>query len=283
MVEFSLLLTNLNESLKKSSRLLVTTYNILEEENSKKQYDLTSLSKACDFVAVYYVCYHENGTDDIFDDPNVLWKFLYFDKLVNFTADVSNVVFGISFSFRKYILRDGKYYMSSDHFYNEFCEWSCLENCEESYNPVCALNVVRYRDELTHEDFVFSFAGSRSIANQVRFAMKRHFGGVSASIVSNDDVYGTCGLDTDTWDDFKVPDGMGSMLKRTNAKFPLLKTINEAITLSLDEMKYQTIPPKNTTISRSPRIVSEASLFLLGGIVTLCLAFHVVFNVSCSF
>lgn len=267
LTEFASLLEELNKSLKKSKRLLISNYHIIDPENNFLQYDLSNFTKVCDFVTIFYVYYYGDNTTDKFKDPTILWKYSYFEKLVNFTADVSNVMFGINFSFAKYTMREGKYYFLNIMSYNDFCHFSCSENCEETFDAETNLVIVRYRVDFSHEDFVFSYARSRTIANQVRFAMKLGFGGIMTGAVNDDDIYGKCGLDDDIYIDFKVPDGVViNYPKRTNAKSALLKTVNEAIALTLDEMQQQTRSPNVTTTSRSSRIVNDVPI-LLGGIL----------------
>lgn len=96
--------------------------------------------------------------------------------------------------------------------------------------------------------------------------------------MDEDDIRGKCGVDADTWDDFKVADGVVlNIPKRNESTFPLLKTINEAITLTLDEMQQQTNLMNNTNVSHLSRIVNVP--LLVGGIVMTFLAFRTKFLV----
>lgn len=184
MAAFSSFLKALSNDLKKTNRLLTATYNILDLDDSNNQYDLSSLSEACDFIAVFYTFYFTSSRLDSFRDPTVLLRFSYFETAFKFTVDISNVVFGISFNFGKYVMNGSKYELSRKMSYHDFCNVSCSNNCEESFDSEIDLTTVRYRDELSQKNVIISFGSSRSIANQVRFAMKLGLGGVLTGYVS---------------------------------------------------------------------------------------------------
>lgn len=262
-----------------SNRLLISTYNIIERKNNNEKYDLTSLSKACDFVAIKHIFYHEGIKHDLFKDPTVLRRFDYFEKVINFTSDVSNVVYGINFDFGKYTVQDGKYRFSDKMAYGEFCESLSSRKCEKSFDTEIGMTTVKGRDELLHNDFVFSYASSRSVANQVRFAMKRHFGGFIISTLEDDDFLGMCHLDADAFEDFKADGVVFDFPNRSDATFPLLRTINESIVLTLDEMQQQSNQRNVTTTSRSSRIEKDVSL-LLSCILMFLLGFHANFFIA---
>lgn len=89
---------------------------------------------------------------------------------------------------------------------------------------------------------------SRSIANKVRFAMKRGLTGVAMDFLDFDDVFGKCGIDNDTFEDFKPIEGVTLKFpKRTDPTFLLLRTVNEAIDVTMDEIKQELIICPTTT------------------------------------
>lgn len=272
MIEFSSFLRELNKNLKKSNRLLTSTYITIDEGYSKDEnYDLIHLFKACDFFMIYYVFYFRVGAKDILKDSTILGKYNYFDKFVNSAVDVSNVVFGISFNFRKYIIRDHKYYISDKMAYNDLCHLSYLKKCAKLFDTEIGLDTVRCFNETSREHSVFFYANSRSIVNQVRFAMKRHFAGILTSAISSDNTHSMCRLENDIWEDFKVSDGVVlNFPNRTNARFALLNSINEAIVLTLDEMRQEL---NIVNVSSSSSVASKVP-FLLGCVVMFFIMFH---------
>lgn len=78
---------------------------------------------------------------------------------------------------------------------------------------------------------------SRSIANKVRFAVKRGLAGVAAVHMQFDDYLGVCAKNDDTFVDFQPAESaILNIPQRNDSTFPLLCTINEAIDLTLDEI-----------------------------------------------
>ena len=92
------------------------------------------------------------------------------------------------------------------------------------------------------------FQSTRSIANLVRLAMKSGLAGLAAVPINFDDFRGKFGLDEDTFDDFKPTTKFTSdILKR---KFPLLRTINVSINVTLDEIRNEPKPVNNSSGNR---------------------------------
>lgn len=61
--------------------------------------------------------------------------------------------------------------------------------------------------------------------------------------IDKDDFRGDCNLDNDTFIDFKPVRGTTlSIPKRYNSKYPLLRTINEATALALEQITHETEP-----------------------------------------
>lgn len=83
-------------------------------------------------------------------------------------------------------------------------------------------------------------ASSRSVANDVRYAVRSNLAGVMAYTIDSDDSQEKCGIDTDTFNDFGSTEGVTLPIpNRKNNTFPLLRTINEAVTLAVEEMKQE--------------------------------------------
>lgn len=83
---------------------------------------------------------------------------------------------------------------------------------------------------------VVSYDSSRSIANKVRYAVRKDLGGVMVWSIDTDDFRGDCEREEDTYADFRAKPGVKlMMLERTSKNYPLLRTLNEAIEISQDE------------------------------------------------
>jgi len=75
------------------------------------------------------------------------------------------------------------------------------------------------------------------VANQMRFMVRRNLAGTVAVTIDRDDFSGNCPLESDTFEDFLTDEGVSlDFPERNETTFPLLRTINEAITVSLDEL-----------------------------------------------
>lgn len=89
---------------------------------------------------------------------------------------------------------------------------------------------------------VVTYDSARSIANKVKFAVEKKLAGTMIWSIDTDDFRGSCAPEDDIYADYKYLQSNGHpiMPKRVNSNYPLLRTINEATTLALDEVE-QTI------------------------------------------
>lgn len=125
--------------------------------------------------------------------------------------------------------------MNNDLDYSGFCHLlSSNKTCRwnRSYDVRSSMAISRMDNKETGEIRVIVFDSSRSIANKMRFIMQSNLAGIKTSLIDMDDMRGTCELDLDTFDDF-YPFQSASLRASTreDAKFPLLKTINEVIAM----------------------------------------------------
>lgn len=90
---------------------------------------------------------------------------------------------------------------------------------------------------------VVTYDSPRSIANKVRHAIKdQGYGGLMVWSIDTDDFNGDCDptLNADTFSDFRTkPQVRLNIPKRTVKTYPLLRTLNEAIVLAIDEMQQE--------------------------------------------
>lgn len=93
------------------------------------------------------------------------------------------------------------------------------------------------------ETKVIVYDTSRSIANKVRFGVRQELGGFMVWSVDTDDYLGKCQLDKDTYEDFGNIEKQKSFYQilklRVNKNYPLLRTINEAATIAMEEWETE--------------------------------------------
>ncbi|EDW31146.1 GL20797 [Drosophila persimilis] len=173
------------------------------------------------------------------------------DYLLKLGAPPSKLVLGLPFYGRTFKtvsegnLNDGSDgvgfrgpYTREDGFlgYNEIC--NVLSNktsgWTKQWDPQTSQVLARSeRNVFTQDVSVVTFDSSRSIANKVLYAMSKRLAGVMVWSVDTDDFLGNCELDGDTFEDFKV---VSSAPRRLSQSYPLLRTINEATVLALEQL-----------------------------------------------
>lgn len=226
-------------------------------------YDIQQLSKYLDFLHI--MCYDYGGAWDKRVTANAPLKSsdmmnveYTVDYLIKLGAPPAKIILGLPLYGRTFITNhnDGNFDdPSNDYgFQGNFTR----ENGFMGYNEVCLLlsnpqsgwkrswdaatneGVARWKNAATGETRVVVYDSTRSIANKIRFAMKRKLGGSMVWSVDTDDFHGDCDIDEDTYSDFKPAAGINLIFpKRYNANYPLLRTINEATVIALDEITQE--------------------------------------------
>ena len=103
---------------------------------------------------------------------------------------------------------------------------------------------------------VVTYDSPRSIANKVRYAVQKGLLGVMVWSIDTDDFQGDCdsSLNEDRFSDFRTqPKVKLNLPKLEKNTYPLLRTLNDAIVLSLDEMNQE----QNKEIDRENEIDSN--------------------------
>ncbi|XP_023037373.1 probable chitinase 2 [Drosophila willistoni] len=222
-------------------------------------YDVRQLSRYLDYLHI--MCYDYHGSWDRKvgynaplsntnkDDP--LTVEFTIDYLLKLGAPPSKLVLGLPFYGRTFKANgEGNLndptdaagfqgpFTREDGFlgYNEIC--SILSNktsgWSQKWDPVaCQVLARSERDVFTQEVSVVTFDSTRSIANKVLFAMTKRLAGVMVWSIDTDDFKGNCQLDEETYADYKL---VSIAPRRINQNYPLLRTINEATTLALEEL-----------------------------------------------
>ncbi|XP_064539452.1 probable chitinase 2 [Drosophila montana] len=221
-------------------------------------YDVRQIARYLDFLHI--MCYDYHGSWDqkvgynapltaaALDPLSVQYSI---DYLLKLGAPAAKLVLGLPFYGRTFkTVSQGNVddasdgigfrgpYTREDGFlgYNEIC--SILSNKTSGWSTQWdgATSQVVARSErnvFTQDVSVVTFDSSRSIANKVKFAMKKRLAGVMVWSVDTDDFLGKCQLDEDTYADFRL---VKTAPRRLNQNYPLLRTINEATSLALEEL-----------------------------------------------
>lgn len=139
--------------------------------------------------------------------------------------------------------------------YNEICD--LLSNNKviyKVYDPNVEQIVARYIDT-ANEMHTIQFESTRTLANKTRHAIKRNLGGVSITSIDADDSKGRCKIEQDTFDDFKLNSKVDVNIPiRRDVTFPLLRTINQAIVLTLEEIGQ--IPIRSKAANKSSTMIT---------------------------
>lgn len=179
------------------------------------------------------------------------------DYLIKLGAPPTKLVVGLPFYGRNWITKlDGNFgdasgdvgfqglYTKENGFmgYNEICVLlsNRTSGWKRSYSEDMSQAVAKLRDEVANETRVAVFDSSRSIARKIKFAMSRNLAGAMIWSIDTDDFHGDCDIDEDTFADFKPMAGVTlSVPKRIEANYPLLRTVNEAMLVALDEIAQE--------------------------------------------
>lgn len=157
--------------------------------------------------------------------------------------------------------------------YNAICD--ILSSAEsslwrKSYDNVTKLSIVERIFEANNETHIILYGRSRTIANYMKLVVERNLAGALAFTIDMDDFNGQCGIDEDTFDDFGLNDDAIAMIfERIGTTLPLLKTMNEALTLTVENIR-----PKVT--------ISTASRYSHGKIVACPIVTQSIINAYAS-
>lgn len=98
---------------------------------------------------------------------------------------------------------------------------------------------LEYSDE-NGKIFQVLYDSTRSIAQTTRYAMRNDLRGISIFSIDLDDAQGICDFETDTFDGFEPVDGVNLRIpSRYDKTQPLLRTVNDAIVVALDEIEQE--------------------------------------------
>lgn len=198
------------------------------------------------FVHDYKTSMENYGINDAIKSLDISSTQEMIKKLIESRVSPIKIVLGVHFSGPGFYVLENNY---EAKFYKMF-----------AYNEVCGAKIWEKNQKLSKRLNHLSVfkkkvlaaltESSRSIANKVRLAMEYDLAGIAAVYIQQDDHKGICSIDKDTFENFVPIDGVIlSIPKRSDAKFPLLCTINEAIDMSLDEIAQETNLTSSSSIN----------------------------------
>ncbi|KAL7050542.1 hypothetical protein ACKWTF_004121 [Chironomus riparius] len=258
---FVLLVKELSTEFKKQKLYLSSAFGA-GKKTIDAAYDVKKLAPYLD--SMHIMCYDYFGAWDkkiglnapLSNDNelNVEFSIDYFIKL---GAPLEKLMLGLPFYGRTFITtQDGNLGDVSDDKgfpgpftrengfmgYNEICQ--ALSSTSEEWNSQWDVesSEALAKVQLANETRVVSYDSPRSIANKVRYAMKKGLGGVMVWSVDTDDFLGECDdkINFDTFNDYRAePKVKLNIPKRTEKNYPLLRTLNDAIVITLDELKQE--------------------------------------------
>lgn len=122
--------------------------------------------------------------------------------------------------------------------FNQICHLSSKDGAlkwekhfDNSSGLTKGLTILKAKNETDKINEII-YESTRSVANRAKLAMNLNLAGLVLYPSNVDDYEGKCGIDEDTFDNFGP--NVNVTLNVLNRKFPLLRTINEAILLSVN-------------------------------------------------
>ncbi|XP_050090378.1 probable chitinase 2 [Anopheles aquasalis] len=250
----------------KKHNLLLTSAFAASKTVIDEAYDIPALSNYLDFLHI--MCYDYHGTWDGKVGPNAPLAssdFLSVEytikHLLNLGAPANKIVLGLPFYGRTFVSRIVGAGMGDDAEevgfpgpatkengfmgYNEFCE-ELKRNPNDwrlTWDAVSAEMVATKSNDTASQVVVYD--STRSIATKVRFAMRHNLAGLLAWSIDTDDFNGLCKPELDTYEDFIIKGNISrfTIPPPVSGKYPLLKTINNAIVVASEELAQENVTP----------------------------------------
>lgn len=155
------------------------------------------------------------------------------EKLVAAGVPLSKIVFGVHFSgfgFTKTPDADDEDATFEKLYRYNDIDLITVRKWKKTYNDA-NVNILTN----TNKNGIIVTETTRSLANKVRFAVKRGLAGVSPIYAQFDEFFGLGKIEQDTFEDFKSNGIVFKVRKPKNRKYPLLRTINQAFDLTFEE------------------------------------------------
>ena len=227
------------------SNLMLTMTFVVSENFEYEYYNLSNLSACVDFISFEFDFKRTEGVyriDNALDLLDTWYVQNNVEKLLESGVPADKIVIGIHFVGPAFTIAPrAKSEFRGVHKYGSVCKAQSTQPDQwEKLTPISRLSILKKRSH----NLTIVMESSRSIANKVRFAMKSGLAGIAPIHIASDDYEGKCRVDDDTFDDYSDVTEDIVFLERKEIDFPLIRTINEAIDVTLDEMAQEKKLPK---------------------------------------
>lgn len=293
---FVLLVKELKEAYTKYGLILTSAIGAAKN-TIDTAYDVKELSKYLDLMHI--MCYDYGGAWDRRVTANapltadgILSIEYTIEYLMQLGAPASKLVVGLPFYGRTFIsdlggeLGDAAdsagfkgQWTNENGFmgYNEIC--TALQNSsyswETSWHEPSAEMLGKYKDPTSGKTHAVTFDTQRSVANKVRYIVRKDLAGAMAWSIDTDDFRGDCEEDVDTYKDFGRAPGIS--LKVPNppkGRFPLLRAVNQAFTVAEEELRLEKEKQAQDELDKENEIIppdadKSAANFVVPGTLVL--------------
>uniref|UniRef100_A0A182NGV2 GH18 domain-containing protein n=1 Tax=Anopheles dirus TaxID=7168 RepID=A0A182NGV2_9DIPT len=261
---FVALVRELSQVFRKNNLLLTSAIGA-GKDTIDSAYDVKALSKYLDFLHI--MCYDYNGSWDGRIGPNAPLTSRDFlnveysiEHLLELGAPASKLVLGLPFYGRTFVSTVAQARLGDSADKTGFPGPATKENGFMGYNEVCeelkrnpsdwqltwdpaASEMVATKSNGSMSQVVV-YDSTRSIANKVRFAVRQKLAGLMVWSVDTDDFNGLCAPEEDTYRDFADRNQVALAIPPpVSGKYPLLKTISNAVVVASDELTQENVIP----------------------------------------
>lgn len=255
-------------------KLLLTSSFSMSPDFFETNFNFSALSEHLDFVHFLPIDFDVESLENynasaIRNELNTLSIQEKINGLIDANVPASKLIMGVTFGGIDFYSTNSSQDSPKFLEYGNVCAMITDSNADKwmtYYEDEIDLMNAFYRNDDDNEKRTVLYGDCQMVANQMRFAVKRGLAGAVAVTVDRDDFMGICPLENDTFYDFLTDEGIILNFPEQNeTTFPLLRTINEAITVALDELSQQT---------------KGNAVLLLGNIYCICFVFVSIFLVS---
>lgn len=217
-----------------------------------------------------------NSTNDALNARSIKYITDDIEALISMGVSPKKLIIALPFDSPKFVttLSTSEIQFNETIDYNQICRLLSSgkgKKWQKSFDDNTGLAIAQNKEYQNDEIYSVVFESSRSIVNKLRKAIKYELAGAISDLLHKDDVHGKCGSETDTWKDFKPVYGiLLEFPERNSTSFPLIKTINEAIALTLDEINQENYL-NNDEFSNMPKIVLTLVVIIIVLIVFIIL------------
>ncbi|XP_055326393.1 probable chitinase 2 [Sitodiplosis mosellana] len=237
--------------------LSVTSTFVATTENIAEVLDIPAISRHLDYVHfVQKYNFNWKPQEDIINYAIKERSINSTEQMINSLLErgvaANKLVMGVQFSGLLFRSIQGLGRFSATTFrrqlgYNEVCDaLSKLSGWQKIYDPKSGLAIAKRMEPSSGAHLprlsTIVFESGRSIVRKIQFAVSQKLAGAMVFPIDMDDFIGLCSVDKDTYADFKPPQGVNLNIDTNeNRKFPLLRTVNEAILTQLEENDHSVV------------------------------------------